>query len=47
MKWYPVAEVGSIPMKEGRRVVYKDWNVAVFNLGNEYLAVENVCPHKA
>lgn len=47
MKWYPVAEMGWIPIKEGRRVGYKDWNVALFNLGTEYLAVDNVCPHKA
>ena len=47
MKWVPVAEIGSIPLKEGRRVTYKDWNVALFNLGNEYLAVDNACPHRA
>jgi len=47
MRWVPTAEIGSIPVKEGRRVVYRDWNVALFNLGSEYLAVDNVCPHKA
>jgi nitrite reductase (NADH) small subunit len=47
VKWYPAANISSVPVKEGRRVVYRDWNVALFNLGGEYLAVDNVCPHKA
>ncbi len=47
MKWVPVAEIGSIPAKEGRRVSCGDHEVALFNLGNEYLAVDNRCPHKA
>ena len=47
MKWVPVAEIGSIPVKEGRRVSYGDWNVALFNLGDEYRAVDNRCPHKS
>ena len=46
MKWVPVADVGVVPLKEGRRVSYKDYEVALFNLGNEYLAVDNRCPHK-
>ena len=45
-KWHPVAEAGAIPLKEGRRVIYKDYELALFNLGNEYLAVDNRCPHK-
>ena len=39
--------VDAIPVKEGRRVVCGDHDVALFNLGNEYLAVDNRCPHKA
>ena len=46
-RWYPVADLGSIPLKEGRRVIYGDHEAALFNLGNEYLAVDNRCPHKA
>ncbi len=46
-KWYPVAEVNAIPVREGRRVVYDSHEVALFNLGNSYLAVANQCPHKA
>ena len=45
-KWYPVVEAGAIPLREGRRVVYQDYEAALFNLGDEYLAVDNRCPHK-
>ena len=44
--WVPAAEVNSIPLKEGKKVIYKNYQVALFNLGNEYLAVDNQCPHK-
>ena len=46
-QWYPVADVDTVPLREGRRVVYGDYDAALFNLGNEYLAVDNRCPHKA
>ncbi|HLD49851.1 MAG TPA: nitrite reductase small subunit NirD [bacterium] len=46
IKWFRIAEAGSIPEKEGRRVQYGPHVVALFNLGKEYLAVENQCPHK-
>ena len=46
-KWVPVAELHAIPIKEGKRVVYRDYEVALFNLNGEYLAVDNQCPHKA
>ena len=46
MKWLCVAPVGAIPTNEGRRVQYREHAAALFNLGEEYLAVENQCPHK-
>ena len=46
-RWCPVADLGFIPLKEGRRVIYGEYEVALFNLGKEYLAVDNRCPHKA
>ena len=45
-KWYPIVDVGTVPVREGRRVIYGEYEVALFNLGNEYLAVDNRCPHK-
>lgn len=45
-KWYPIAKDGEIPIKEGRKVSYVEHEVALFNLGDEYLALDNRCPHK-
>lgn len=45
-KWYPVADKDSLPLREGKRVVWGEYEVALFNLGNEYLAMDNRCPHK-
>ncbi|MBI3313029.1 MAG: nitrite reductase small subunit NirD [Candidatus Omnitrophica bacterium] len=45
-RWYPVADTNSIPLKEGKRVAWGSYDVALFNLGDEYLAVDNHCPHK-
>ena len=46
VQWFPVAETGTIPKKEGRRISFGDMEVALFNLGDEYCAVDNRCPHK-
>ena len=45
-KWYPVADINSIPIREGRRVNFKDYEIALFNLGTEFIAIDNRCPHK-
>jgi nitrite reductase (NADH) small subunit len=46
VRWVAVAEADIIPVKEGRRVVYRDYELALFNLGDQYLAIDNRCPHK-
>ncbi len=46
MQWVPVADRGSLPLREGKRVIYQNYEIALFNLGNEYLAIDNHCPHK-
>ena len=46
MKWYPVSAAESIPPREGRKVTHKDFEVALFNVGDGYLAVDSRCPHK-
>ena len=46
-QWYPVADKNAIPLREGRRVFYEAYEVALFNLGDEFLAVDNRCPHKS
>ena len=45
-KWYPVAAVDAIPVKEGRKVQFQDYSVALFNLGGEFRAVDSLCPHR-
>ena len=45
-KWYPVADLHAVPLKEGRRITWQNLEIALFNLGEKYLAVENRCPHK-
>ena len=45
-KWYEVAEPTNIPLREGRRVRFKDYDVALFNLGESFKAIDNTCPHK-
>ncbi len=45
-KWYLVASQDTIPVKEGRRVYYGEHEIALFNLGGEYRALDGRCPHK-
>ncbi len=46
-EWLLVAEKDGIPLREGKRVFCGDHEAALFNLGDEYLAVDNRCPHKS
>lgn len=45
-RWHPVAALNEIPLHEGRKVQWNGLEVALFNLGDEYLAVDNQCPHR-
>ena len=40
-----VARVGDIPDGQGRAYPVKDWMVAIFNVGGEYFAINDFCPH--
>ena len=44
--WRYVADCGMVPLREGRRVRLGDQELALFNLGTNYAAVANQCPHK-
>ena len=44
--WHPVASLEDIPLKEGRRVRWQNQELALFNLGDTFLAVDNQCPHR-
>ncbi len=45
-KWVCVASQDGIPLREGRRVDLGGHQIAVFNLGDRVMAVENRCPHR-
>lgn len=46
MKWYRVTNVQNIPLREGRSVRVGDRDIAIFNLGERFLAVDGRCPHQ-
>jgi nitrite reductase (NADH) small subunit len=45
-KWVCITQVANIPLREGRSVRVGEREVAIFNLGDRFLAVENRCPHR-
>jgi nitrite reductase (NADH) small subunit len=45
-EWIRVAYCDDIPLREGREVVIGHRSIAVFNLGEKFLAVDNRCPHR-
>ena len=46
MNWIPVTSTANIPLREGRTVCIGDQEIALFNLGDRFLACENACPHR-
>ncbi len=45
-KWVRVTKSENIPLREGRAVQVGKDEIAIFNLGDRFLAVENRCPHR-
>jgi nitrite reductase (NADH) small subunit len=45
-RWVRVTQTANIPLREGRSVNVDGWEIAIFNLGDRFLAVEGRCPHK-
>lgn len=45
-KWIRITYAHNIPLREGRAVRIGEREIAVFNLGERFLAVENRCPHR-
>lgn len=45
-KWFRITEAENIPLREGRSVQVAGHDIAIFNLGDRFLAVENRCPHR-
>ena len=46
-RWVRVTPCENIPPREGRAAVVGDRELAIFNLGDRFLAVSSRCPHKA
>jgi nitrite reductase [NAD(P)H] small subunit len=44
--WTWVTPVEALPMREGRAVVVGGRELALFNLGDRVIAVDNRCPHQ-
>jgi nitrite reductase (NADH) small subunit len=45
-RWIQSARCEDFPLREGRSVHLASRDIAIFNLGDRFLAVENRCPHK-
>jgi len=46
LSWTPITKVENIPPLEGRSVGIGGMELAIFNLGDRFAAIENQCPHK-
>jgi nitrite reductase (NADH) small subunit len=46
MNWVRVTTVDNIPLREGRAVRIDEDEIAIFNLGDRFVACENSCPHR-
>jgi nitrite reductase [NAD(P)H] small subunit len=44
--WVRIANCKDIPLREGRAVRIGNREIAIFNLGDRFLAVDNRCPHR-
>ncbi len=45
-RWLRITAAVNIPLREGRVVKLGTHEVAVFNLGDRFLAIDNRCPHE-
>jgi len=45
-RWIRLATCDSIPPREGRAAAVGDREIAIFNLGDRFLATDNRCPHR-
>jgi nitrite reductase/ring-hydroxylating ferredoxin subunit len=45
-QWHAVAEVAEIPSGERKIVEIEGQSVGIFRVGDEYVAILNVCPHE-
>ena len=46
MNWIRITAIENVPPREGRSVRVEDREIAVFNLGDRFVAIDNQCPHR-
>ena len=46
-RWVRVTTTDNIPPREGRAVWLDGREIAIFNLGDRFLATDNRCPHRS
>ena len=46
-RWIRIARSENIPAREGRTALINGKEIAIFNLGDRFLAVDNRCPHQS
>jgi len=46
VRWVRVTTTDNVPPREGRAVLIGDREIALFNLGDHFLATDNQCPHQ-
>ena len=46
LPWLRITRADSIPPREGRSVRLGGLEIAIFNLGDRFVAIENACPHR-
>jgi nitrite reductase (NADH) small subunit len=44
--WIRLTSIDNIPVREGRSIAVGAHELAVFNLGDRFLAVDGRCPHR-
>ena len=45
-RWVRVTRCENVPLREGRAVRLAGREIAIFNLGDRFLATDNQCPHQ-
>lgn len=45
-RWMRVTLAETVPLREGRAVTLGGREIAIFNLGDRFLATDNQCPHQ-
>ncbi len=45
-KWTRITRTENIPAREGRPIRVGGLEIAIFNLNDRFLTIENECPHK-